>query len=148
MTTLDELRAAFAAGVTERSIVEDRRPLRCWLADHDPLDLPCSEKLERFHFIPRQRARNDLALVLPLGYWREGDGGPGILAVVEWDDRNGGIGCEQHHRRLDGQLGPKLVLPRGVIPARVEDFIADFGLEGEAERRFADLDYASPAVRT
>lgn len=63
------LTEAFAQGVDEQvfAVLAGRRadvgaypgadPL-CWLAQYDPRCRPCSGRMERFHFVPRQRAEN------------------------------------------------------------------------------------------
>lgn len=132
----------------------------CWLAHHDPARRPCSGPFERFHFIPRQRVENALGALL-LGaeveeYWNDWNGEEGgagtnrflmpqdwreeLILLAAWDPRNGGLGCEGHHRHFDGHLvslpREQIVVPRTALPLHVEEFITDFGLEAAAEQRF------------
>jgi hypothetical protein len=125
------LREGFRDGVDER---EQQRTLACCLFLHDPAARPCSGRLERLHWIGRQRVRNALWCSLPLPC------GPDLILLAEWDPRNGGIACEGHHRRFDRHLTPELVVPRSALPAHVEEFIADWGLELQATDKFPERD--------
>lgn len=145
------LTTAFAEGVLE---LAPPRPApaykgalgRCWLAQHDPRARPCVGPLERFHFISRQRVANALYPLLPShgpgadyqppDVKRPGVAVPGIIMLAEWDCRNAGLGCEHHHRRYDSHLTPTLKLHPAALPDHAIDFIFDWGLESEAERRF------------
>lgn len=114
----------------------------CWLAQHDPARRPCAGRLERFHFIPRQRVENALGALLPsagpiidipFGTW---DWDPtDVILLAAWDPRNGGIACEQHHRRYDSHLTPALVVPHDALPDHVHEFAEDWGLEDELARK-------------
>jgi hypothetical protein len=150
------LTTAFAEGVLE---LAPPRPApaykgalgRCWLAQHDERERPCFGPFERFHFIPRQRVEHTLGAVLPVatGQWGELDGErvveyvdfprDEIVLLAAWDPRNGGVGCEGHHRRYDSHLTPTLKLHAVALPDHVLDFIFGWGLESEAERRFRQL---------
>jgi hypothetical protein len=101
----------------------------CWLAPLDPLEKPCGGgwKWEAFHFIGRQAIRKSPTL------WGVD---PELLILAEWDPRNGGPGCVDHHRRFDSHATPELVVCHETLPPDVQDFIADWGLEPEAERKF------------
>lgn len=59
-----------------------------------------------------------------------------LVELAEWDPRNGGPGCTEHHRRFDSHATPELIVPADQLPAAVIDFIRDWGLEVEAERKF------------
>jgi len=154
------LTEAFRDGVDERDLphFDDGPPApvvplvyaganpACWLAQHDPIQHPCSGPIERFHFIPRQRVENAMWDALlwakvgwqsPLG-WREL---PleraerwAIVHVAAWDARNGGLGCEHHHRRLDAHAGspsaPKIVVPFADLPGHVYEFVDERGFRG------------------
>lgn len=61
---------------------------------------------------------------------------PELVMLIEWDDRNAGPGCEEHHRRFDVLATPKLTVPRETVPWDVEEFIEERGFESLAERRF------------
>ncbi len=102
----------------------------CWLAQHDPHRRPCQGRLERFHFMPRQRVRNLLSAVLPYPLneasrklMRE------IILLAEWDSRTGAIGCEGHHRRFDSHITPKLTIPYEVLPLHVLEYGEDWGFD-------------------
>lgn len=159
------LTEAFRDGVIE---LMPERPIpaykgalgRCWLAQHDPLQRPCSGPFERFHFIPRQRVENSLWALLPPDGCRfaldplreawevphsetwEFGGRDDLILLAAWDPRNGGIGCEHHHRRYDGHAcspqAPKIVVPLSRIPGHLTRFALDWGLEHEIDRRFPD----------
>lgn len=146
------LRLAFKDGVDERegdwALMSDRayplaRP-RCQLAQHDPLELPCSGRLERFHFVNRQRIENAMGALLPPRcelsrggiYPYSRDEVAELILLAAWDPRVGGISCEAHHRRLDGALTPPLIVPYGALPSHVTDWAADFGLESQLEARY------------
>jgi hypothetical protein len=134
----------------------------CWLARHAPEQRICSGRLERFHFIPRQRVEAGMweqlrgaMICCPIcggsGDWRdsgscEGCFGAGrtrlpfsenLILLAAWDPRNGGISCVGHHRRFDNHATPSLSIPYAVLPRHVVEFVKDWGLEIEAERRFA-----------
>lgn len=132
--TPTDLAESFRDGVDEQIRGGDL----CWLAPHD--DRPCSGRLERFHFIGRQRVRNALGALLP--HWGLTVGVPdydkdALAELAEWDARNGGVACEYHHRRFDGHLTPSLKVPAASLPAHVLEFAEDWGLELEVERRFS-----------
>jgi hypothetical protein len=109
----------------------------CWLASFDPLKRPCSThgRWEAFHFLGKQEMRN-----CPELYGLED---PEMVALIEYDDRNAGPGCVEHHRRFDklADAGPgsELVVPRSSLPWDVEEFIDEYGLEALADSRFPAL---------
>lgn len=141
------LTETFAAGVYERVMGENpRRAIPCWLAQHDPAHRLCSGPGEVFHFIPRQRVEaamwdqlpdpNELSLSGALGsaVWSYGEyraWRDELILLAAWDPRNGGIGCEQHHRRTDKHRvtlpSEQIIIPRAALPIHVEEFIADYG---------------------
>jgi len=104
--------------------------LSCFLAPYDPLEQPCYGRWEAFHFFGRQEVRNSPAL-----YGLERD----FVELIEWDGRNAGLACEGHHRRFDSHATPGLVVPAAALPGDVVEFIYDWGLESEAERRFVNF---------
>jgi hypothetical protein len=103
----------------------------CWLAIHDPLKRSCKGKWEAAHFIGRQSIRN-----CPTLHGLD----PELLALASWDPRNGIPACVEHHRRFDNHAdagpGSAILVPRETLDEDPEEFIADWGLESEAERRF------------
>lgn len=162
------LREAFKDGVDDREMVyrdgverfrAKGRPYAganpwCWLAQFDPVKLPCAGQagklIERFHFIPRQRVETVLADRLRFALVRDHLGvdlplEPGeardLILLAAWDPRNGGLGCEHHHRRLDSHAvsprAPAIVVPELKLPDHVLEFSRDYpGLEIERERHF------------
>lgn len=127
----------------------------CSLAHHDPARRPCSGPLERFHFIPRQRVENALWAMLRGGSIEVSPGASlaGILSAAEiwdlillaaWDPRNGGIGCEGHHRRKDNHATPPLPIDGIDVPGHVLDFTVDYGLEAEFVKHFGGAEVAGP----
>lgn len=138
----------------------------CFLAHHDPAQLPCAGQTgtyERFHFIPRQRVENAMyGMLLGAEYtpWvRAGDGRgrhgyvintameaaerDAVILLAAWDPRNGDLGCEHHHRRFDGHAtsprAPKIIVPWDLLPGHVDEFVVDYGLDGPAAERFPML---------
>lgn len=105
----------------------DRRRV-CWLARFDPLHRPCEGRVEAFHFIGRQQIRN-----CPTLHGLH----PDLVELAEWDDRNGGPGCELHHRGYDSHTAPRLIVPFAEVPLDTIECITEWGLESEAERRFS-----------
>lgn len=159
------LRESFAEGVDERDdsnrrYYNHRQSPRCWLAQHDPLGIECGGRLERFHFIGRQRVEGALGDLLPLHIQERGyDSHPStegpvawlsdlprdeVILLAAWDPRNGGVGCEHHHRRYDGHMTPKLDIPGVVVPKHVLDFLLDYGLEREAVKKFTASEVIGP----
>ena len=146
------LTTAFAEGVLE---LAPPRPApaytgalgRCWLAQHDERQRPCELPFERAHLIPRQRVENALGALLPRpkidvfdpeSMWTglskiDRDD---LILLAAWDPRNAVVSCQHHHRRLDSAQTPSLRLHSAVLPDHTVDFIYDWGLESEAERRF------------
>ena len=115
----------------------------CWLAQFDPLGQPCEINArglhEAFHFFGRQEIRDALwgAPEAWLGEMYFGsDPREEVIQLAEWDPRNGGVGCELHHRRFDSQLTPTLTVPAQALPLHVLRFAVDRGLESRGERRF------------
>lgn len=110
----------------------------CWLAQYDPEERPCDHKLERFHFLGRQDVKRGLGNQLDWGFagTEEWNNFTDLIQIAEWDSRNGGIGCEGHHRRFDSHMTPRIEVPALSLPSHVLDFVSDYGLEAEAERKF------------
>lgn len=103
----------------------------CWLAPFDPYERPCSNdrKWEAFHFFGKQEIRTHPPL---FGLT------PEDFMYLEYDPRNGGPGCKVHHVAFDHQDGraKALIVPRLALPADVEEFVDERGLESLAQRRF------------
>lgn len=156
MTAPIWLREGFAAGVDERETrgvagMSVRFYPRfapypgaypaCFLAQHDPRRRPCEGRIERFHFVGRQRARHALALLLPNRqelFAQIGELvalGLDVIPLAEWDPRAGGLGCEGHHRRFDSHATPALIVPHHALPDHVIEWSIDYGLEAELERK-------------
>lgn len=154
------LTEAFAEGVSEHDqpngIAPRVRPYPgawplCWLAQFDPVHHPCESingpGLERFHFIPRQRVEaamweqlreariyNDPLFAEPIWKPLRDE----LVLLAAWDSRNGGLGCEHHHRRLDGHAcsprAPRIVIHYEALPARVPQFAFDYGIDEQLNR--------------
>lgn len=144
------LTEAFRDGIDERDTVVvssgERKYYGCQLAQHDPLERPCLGRLERIHWIGRQRVENamwdaffgalyldeaDCPVPVPFdSVWE-------LTLLAGWDPRNGGIACaDEHHARLDSHREPRLIIPASVLPNCVHDFAADWGLESQLEARY------------
>jgi len=106
----------------------------CWLARFDPLKRPCAGRIEAAHLVGRQSIRN-----CPTLHGLD----PELIELAEWDVRNGIPGCVEHHRRFDNHAdagpGSALVVPSSALDDELEEFIVEWGLESEAERRFVDF---------
>ncbi len=104
----------------------------CWLARFDPLGRSCSGRFEAAHFIGRQAIRNHPPL-----HGLD----PDLIELAEWDVRNGIPACVEHHRRFDNHAdagpGSAILVSRGTLDEELEEFIAEWGLESLAERRFS-----------
>lgn len=117
----------------------------CQLAQFDERGRPCEGRLERAHLIPRQRVENALAALMPHNPVRITDPASifeprldkkELILLAAWDPRNGVVVCQHHHRRYDSHATPELCIPAAALPDHVVEFIYDWGLESEAERRF------------
>lgn len=113
----------------------------CWLKQFDHLERPCSGELEAVHLIGRQRIRNALGAVMPTFAWSEPDATMtrALIELAEWDPRNGVPGCTGHHRRFDSHATPELTVPGLAPPGAFRDFVCEWGLESDAERRFEGI---------
>lgn len=151
------LREAFRDGVDDAVAHElaqapwDEGQGVCWLRPFDTRRQPCSGKLERFHFIGRQRVRNllwDALLYAVYAETQEIFETRETIMLAEWDARNGGIGCEGHHRRFDGHAcsarAPKIVIAGGDVPGHVREFACCYGLEMAFAERFAGTEVIGP----
>lgn len=62
-----------------------------------------------------------------------------LVQLAAWDPRNGVPACERHHRIFDSQRVPlpseQIVVWRHQVPAHVEAFALDWGLEHELDRK-------------
>lgn len=158
------LREAFRDGVDDREMVYrdgverwrvKQRPYPganpwCWLAQFDPKRLPCGGQpghvIERFHFLRRQSVES--AVFYYGDRELDRDEYSEEIAWIEmhaaWDARNGGLGCELHHRRFDHHAGsptaPSIIVPAFALPLHVDLFVADYGLDQLAEETFEDYE--------
>lgn len=149
------LTQSFADGVVEQMPLRPAPAYkgalgRCWLAQHDERQRPCSGRLERAHLISRQRVENALGALLPspaeaqvqlARQYAEGLIEPDwvysatdLILLAAWCPRNGVIACQHHHRRLDGHGMPELVVPFATLPDHVLEFAEDWGIEGQLDR--------------
>lgn len=165
------LTQAFADGVDERQPpggIRLRPPYvgaypTCFLARHDERRRPCSGRIERFHFISRQRVENAMGALLPYaGMTPCGRCVPGdaeaecdaceggliffpaedrrdLILLAAWDPRNAELGCEGHHRRFDSHLTPALTVPYSALPASVVLFAFEWGIDGQLDRFPSDI---------
>lgn len=156
------LREAFRDGVDDREMVyadgverfrKKGRPYAaanpwCWLAQFDPKQLPCAGQpghfIERFHFLRRLSVEDRIGFMLGRlpgdAYEMSKADRDEFILLAAWDPRNGGLGCEHHHRRADKQAGspraPSIDVPPFALPEHVDEFIADWGLLAVAEETF------------
>jgi len=118
---------------------------RCWFGDNVPGIDSCEHGprgIEGAHWIKRQRVER----------WVKGLGdgpdlvdrlawsivAPDFVELAAWDPRNGVPACEKHHRRFDGprvDATNELIVWRHEVPAPVESFCLDWGLETALEDR-------------
>lgn len=82
-------------------------------------ELPCSGQLRRCHLIDAQLLRRRC-----LDVWDERVWVPGCGGIV---------GLSAHHGQLDSY---NLTIPRHMLPAGVEEFAAEHGLEYWLDRRY------------
>jgi len=141
------LTEGFALGVDQREAAEAVRsaePYGCWLAQFDPEERPCTNKLERCHVINRQRVEKALGAMLFGATLDDADGFPvelartqrlAIVQCAAWDSRNARLGCTGHHPRFDSNSTPRLYVPFEALPDHVLEFAEDWGLEAELQRK-------------
>lgn len=117
----------------------------CWFGENVPGIDPCEHGprgVEGAHWIKRQRIERFLtagALWVedpddPCGWYYEDD----LIQLAAWDPRNGVPACAKHHARFDGHrvdAANELVIWRHEVPAHVEAFALDWGLETALEDR-------------
>lgn len=113
-------------------------PLSCWFGHSIPGIDGCEGGLEGAHWIKRRRAEEWVKAQLGRGHRYDLAFDPDLVLVAAWDPRNGVPACEKHHRRFDGHrvdATNELVIWRHEVPAHVEAFAADWGLEHVLEQR-------------
>lgn len=146
---LRELQEQWARAVLfgDRAHWPEPRPLRCWFGAVVPGLDSCDGPIEGAHWIKRQRVERSLADRLRWALIRDNLGvdlplEPGeardLITLAVWDPRNGVPACEKHHRRFDGHrvdATNELVVWRHEVPAPVEAFAKDWGLETALEDR-------------
>lgn len=115
----------------------------CQLRQHDLLQRPCSGRLERIHYVNRQRIENAMGVLLlgaviddgiyryPFDRWMTSD----LILLAAWDPRVGGIACQGMHRRFDNHATPPLIVPYDALPSHVIDWAESWGLESQLEAR-------------
>jgi hypothetical protein len=147
---LEEVRAEWAETVTIRQTPGGRRLWApCWFGENLPGIDGCEGRIEGAHWIKRQQVERKIALQLGLPEivtspkWQRGamvlpnryaDLQPRVdlVFLAGWDPRGGVPACEKHHRRFDGHrvdATRELVVWRHEVPAEVEAFAGDWGLE-------------------
>ena len=160
MIGLDDLRREWKNAVCLIPPVEQRgehfpRVKPCWFGENVPGIDPCEHGprgIEGAHWIKRQ----EVARVVGFNLWIPtakkgrstvfvaGSDNPELLErlellyLAEWDPRNGVPACEKHHRRFDGarvDARNPLIVWRHEVPAHVEGFALDWGLETALEDR-------------
>lgn len=136
--TADDLRELRAAWIDHAGWYRNARGKRaCWLWQFDDRHFDCAGRLEGIHLIGRQRLRERLWGVMP---WDElvitAELAREIIVNAEWDPRNAALGCTLHHRRFDSHATPPLRVPIHALRREALDFIADYGLESDAEAKF------------
>jgi len=57
-----------------------------------------------------------------------------LILLAAWDPRNGGVGCEGHHRRFDHHLTPALPVRYEALPPHVVQFAFDWGIDHLLDR--------------
>lgn len=107
-----------------------RRP-SCWLAQFS--EVPCDGKLRKCHLIPAQTIKREVG------------------KTHAWDERaivwgcGGAMGISGHHGMLDHSRN--LRIPREMLPAEVEEFATEFGLEWWLTREYGpreQVEFALP----
>lgn len=161
-TSLAELREMWAIAVLfgDRARWERARPpLPCWFGRCVPGIDGCEGRLEGAHWIKRQRVEGTLChnfqteptLRSVHRYVKEANRGASLkdmepraadavdlVLLAAWDPRNGVPACSKHHARFDGHrvdATNELIVWRHEVPAPVESFCTDWGLETALEDR-------------
>lgn len=140
------------------------RPAPCWFGrtaeterrsevEIGPVDVgepygPCDGPIEGAHWIKRQTVerwiRTQMGEAVVLAQFEpelvvEPYDVETLVALAAWDPRNGVPACERHHRIFDSQRVPlpseQIVIWRHQVPAHVEAFATDWGLEHELDRK-------------
>lgn len=139
--SLRELQEQWARAVLfgDRAHWPEPRPLPCWFGAVVPGIDGCDGPIEGAHWIKRQRVGRwvELQLDIPKSMLRYDEDWE-LVRLAEWDPRNGVPACEKHHRRFDGHrvdAANELVVWRHEVPAPVEAFAKDWGLETALEDR-------------
>lgn len=61
-----------------------------------------------------------------------------LILLAAWDPRNGGLACEQHHRRFDDHQvslpRDRVIVPYSALPPHVVHFAFDYGIDAQLGR--------------
>lgn len=161
---LAELRERWVVAVTLRDHTYESKfagaativvPQPCWFAENLDVD-ECEGRHEGAHFLKRQTVERVMARNLELpevvttkkfranpGRWIKRLDLPlrrvEALFLAAWDPRNGVCACSKHHARFDSNRvalpSQQIVVWRHQVPAHVEAFARDWGLEPQLADR-------------
>lgn len=130
---LNEIRRLFWAEVTRHGRAE------CWLAQFAPVEggLHACEgsRIRACHLIPKQEIKRTVHRKLT-------ENAPSArayelqLGSIVYDPRTAKPGCDRHHHLLD--TARKLKIPRRKLPAAVEEFAREHGLEAWLDREYGE----------
>ncbi len=153
---LEELRCAWGRYVKFDDRIKGLVAKPCWFGEDAHFERegytkagaylpygPCSGWIEGAHWIKQQTVKQLVGATLLYGGLDEWDLTAGeckeIIELALWDPRNGVPACERHHRIFDSQRVPlpseQIVIWRHQVPAHVEEFALDWGLENELDRK-------------
>ena len=80
---------------------------------------PCAGAMRLCHWIPKQRLR-----------------AKGVPEDAIWDERVVCNGCDEHHHELDFEAIKPMRIRRDQLPPGVEEYAAEWGLEGSLDRDY------------
>lgn len=132
---LQELRERWAWAVLVLASGENSPVGFCWFGENVPGIDSCEGRIEGAHWIKRQRVEAMVSFATQSNRDVQLDENRDWVELAAWDPRNGVPACNKHHTRFDSQRMPTLVVWRHEVPAHVEAFARDWGLEPELERR-------------
>lgn len=126
---LNEIRGLFWAEVTKHGRAE------CWLQRFAPDKRGCQGRIQACHLIPKQEIKRAVHRKLT-------EDAPSArayelrLAAIVYDARTAVPGCERDHHRLD--TSRLLKIPRKYLPAVLEEFAKEHGLEAWLDREYGE----------